>query len=138
MAINGDDTLPILLRRDLDELKEDMREHSSALKAHVNDDLGAGKEMVGLLRQISTQVADTHESFLKLDKKLDLSIQKLEFEVKTIHQVVGGHSDQLQKSETKLEALESPQRSLKLLAKTALFIGGILAGLAALRELLGK
>jgi hypothetical protein len=82
----------------------------------------------------------------KLDKKLDLNIQKLEFELKTLALADADRAATMESMEKRYEEhrietnerikkLEAPVRALKLITNTILAVGGVAGSIYAIGKL---
>lgn len=67
------------------------------VKAHIEDDRRVHGNYVKLLEKISDQTKETQDCVNKLDKKLDLSIQKVEFEIKEINKLDQRQNESLER-----------------------------------------
>lgn len=111
---------------ELSTLKETATRNARELERHVSTDNSNVNELMGFLKQISEQAHETKECFLKLDKKLDLEIQKLDFEVRNISRL---------DVEVRLNTLEEPKKwwnqTTQKLTIWGTFLGGLFTVLAA-------
>lgn len=106
--------------------------------------------LTSLLLKISEQVEDTSQCVSKLDKKLDLSIQHLEFEIKKINELdneqnslLSEHmkrSDTLEKlyiqlkkeTDNRLEQVEQPKKWLNFTTRVIITLGALAAAILSI------
>ncbi len=111
--------------------------------------------VVSELRHIKVNQSSLETCLEKLDKKLDLNIQKVEYELKSINQLdetqnklLDEHmkrSDSLEnlyqtvkkEHEVRLRKLEEPRRLLLLVRNISLGIGGILGAVYTVGKIIG-
>jgi hypothetical protein len=133
---------------ELHHIKENTGKQAKMVEAHIAADAVTGSDHLALLKQISDQVFETKECFLKLDKKLDLEIQKIEFEIKAVSRLDAQQNDLLDQhmkrtalAEGRLDSLEEPRKwwnqTTQKLTIWLTFVGGAVTFLTALARWMG-
>jgi hypothetical protein len=111
-------------------------------------------EQTLLLNKISEQVTEQTKVMAKLDKKVDLNIQKVQYELEKIHVMdaeqnklldahIEGvktlkkmHDDHLEESDTRFEKLEAPRKWLKMTKNIILVVGALAVAMLGIIKLL--
>lgn len=84
---------------------------------HIEEDKLSNDKHIELLSKISEQVHETQKCISKLDKKVDLSIQSLQYEIKAINEL-----DKIQNAELKrhIEGVQGNRGSIDDIKKLVL------------------
>ena len=119
----------------------------------MSDDNKSQKDYTNLLIKISDQVTDQGKILTKLDKKVDLNIQKVEYELSNIHEtdqvqnklieehisgvqtLQGIYVEHKKENDVRFEALEAPRKWLKTTKKILLVLGSIAAAVFGILKL---
>lgn len=114
------------------------------------------KETLLLLRSISDKADQTREMVSSIDKKLELHIQKTEYELKNIHELDGRQNELLDEhikgvntlkewcddheraNQERFQRLEQPRKWLEMTKQIVLWIGSVAGALAAIIHFFGK
>ena len=126
------------------ELNEAVRHQNELFKTHAAEDHAVAEKHIEMLQKVSEQVQDTQESVIKLDNKLDLNIQKIEYELKAINELDGRQNAMLDEhmkrtalAEERIAELEEPKKAIKKLVEWSKWIMAIAGGIAVLSSILG-
>ena len=128
---------------EVNRTNEHNQRFSDTFERHVEDDRRANDHYINLLGKISEQVEESNQCIAKLDKKMDLNIQKLQMEVQAINildeqqnkqlEIHIAASDYLKKlyeeqkvtSERRFEKLEEPGKVLKFFKRSLIGLGAM-------------
>lgn len=114
------------------------------------------QEYLALLNKILEKSDETSERIVQLEKKMDLHVQKTEYEIKGIKELdaqqneslrehIEGvrtlkkmHEAQTEYFDSRIEILERPKIVIAYIEKWVLRIGGIVAAIYGILKFLGK
>lgn len=133
----------------------ELERQNDFLQRHMVEDEKTNKIHLDILQRVSDQMQDTQECVMKLDKKLDLSIQKMSYELGKINtldeqqnKLIDEHIDgvetlkdlyELHKKESneRLQKLEEPRIVRKTLIKWIVTTGSVAGAIYAIGKVAG-
>ena len=99
-----DETL-IKMSYELRRLSDAVEKQSEVFEKHTIEDSVNNQTHIGLLQKCSNQMRETQECFRKLDKKLDLNIQQVNYELKDVNKQNEHQNELLSKQIESVNAL---------------------------------
>ena len=139
---------------DFDEISKKIDKLSDSFVKHLEDDRDDSTKHLELLGKISEQVFETQSCINKLDKKVDLSIQTLQYEIKAINELdriqnaelerhiagVKGVTDLVQSHRdewsTRIETLEAPIKAKKMMVTWVIGSGKLAVAVLAVWKII--
>lgn len=121
----------------LNKILAQTESQTEALNRHIEYDFKKDEDMMEAIKE-STQCMQ------KLDKKLDLHIQKMTYELANINELdqqqnalLDEHIKRTTIAERRLDALEEPRKYIKTTMKVLLTIGGVTGAIYSIMRFFG-